>query len=191
MWRLSNVNDIKKAAYFSIAFDESTDVSHISQLTVIARNVVDGALQEENLTVLPLKGTTKGEDLFNSFISYAKEKNLPMDRLVSVCTDGAPCMIGKKSGLVALICDHLKRPILSYHCILHQEALCAQILDKELGDVMDVVTSVVKFIVARSLNHRQFKALLMNVKTATLDCFCIATYVGCQKEVCSKDLQIV
>ena len=90
----------------------------------------------------------------------ATEKNLPMVRLVSVCTDGAPCMIGKKSGLVALIRDHLKRPILSYHCILHQEALCAQILDKELGDVMDVVTSVVKFIVARSLNHRQFKALL-------------------------------
>ena len=92
---------------------------------------------------------------------------------------------------MARIRDHLKRPILSYHCILHQEALCAQILDKELGDVMDVVTSVVKFIVARALITDSLKHFWMNVKTAILDCFCIATYVGYQKEVCSKDLQIV
>ena len=91
----TQLKGINAAALFSLALDESTDVSHLSQLSVIARNVVGDTLPEESLAVLPMKGTTRGKDLFRFFIEFAKEKNLPMDKLVSVCTDGAPCMIGK------------------------------------------------------------------------------------------------
>uniref|UniRef100_A0A3Q2VT87 HAT C-terminal dimerisation domain-containing protein n=1 Tax=Haplochromis burtoni TaxID=8153 RepID=A0A3Q2VT87_HAPBU len=42
---------------------ESTDVSHLSQFSVIARYVVSDTLREESLAVLPMKG----EDLFKSF----------------------------------------------------------------------------------------------------------------------------
>ena len=72
---------------------------------------------------MPMKGTTRGEDLFRSFMKFAKEENLPMDKLISVCTDGAPCMVGKNKEFVALLCEHEIRPILSFHCILYQEAL--------------------------------------------------------------------
>ena len=159
----TQLKDIRTAALFSLAFDESTDASHISQFSIIARYVVGDTLREESIAVLPLKGTTRGEDLFQSFMVFAKDKNLPMDKLVSVCTDGAPCMIGKNKGFVALLREHENRPILSFHCILHQEALCAQLCGKEFAEVMDVVTSVVKFIVARALNDRQFKALMDEV----------------------------
>uniref|UniRef100_A0A3P9II95 DUF4371 domain-containing protein n=1 Tax=Oryzias latipes TaxID=8090 RepID=A0A3P9II95_ORYLA len=141
----------------------STDVSNLSQFSVIARYVAGDTLLEESLAVLPLKGTTRGEDLFKSFNEFAKEKNLPMDKLVSVCTDGVPCMVGKNGGFVALLREHEKRRILSFHCILHQEALCAQMCGEQLGEGMSLVVRVVNFIVARALNDRQFKALLDEV----------------------------
>ncbi|XP_076802838.1 general transcription factor II-I repeat domain-containing protein 2B-like isoform X2 [Clavelina lepadiformis] len=159
----TQLKDINVAAYYSLALDESTDVSHLSQFSVIARYVMGDIVREESLTVLPMKGKTRGEDLLRSFLEFAKEKNLPLDKLISVCTDGAPCMVGKHKGFVALLREHENRPILSYHCILHQEALCAQTCGKQFGEVMGVVISVVNFIIARALKHRQFKALLDEV----------------------------
>ena len=78
------VNGINAAKYFSLALDESTDVSHISQFSIIARYVAGDMLREESLVVLPLKGTTRGEDLLHSLMEFANEKNLPMDKLVSL-----------------------------------------------------------------------------------------------------------
>uniref|UniRef100_A0A3B3HB02 Uncharacterized protein n=1 Tax=Oryzias latipes TaxID=8090 RepID=A0A3B3HB02_ORYLA len=159
----TQVKDINAAPFFSLALDESTDVSNLSQFSVIARYVAGDTLLEESLALLPLTGTTRGEDLFKSFNEFAKEKNLPMDKLVLVCTDGAPCMVGKNRGFVALLRDHEKRRILSFHCILHQEALCAQMCNEQLGEGMLLVVRVVNFIVARALNDCQFKALLDEV----------------------------
>lgn len=128
--------------FFPLALDESTDVSHLSQLSVIARYVAGDRLREESLAVLPIKGSTRGEDLFKSFMEFTQEKNLPMNKLLSVCTDGAPSMVGKNKGFVALLREHENRPILSFHCIVHQEALCAQLCDGELVEVMSLVIRV-------------------------------------------------
>ena len=57
-------------------------------------------------------------------------------------------MIGKSKGFVVLLCEHVNRPIPSFHCILHQEALRAQLYGEQFGEVMDAVTSVIKFIVS-------------------------------------------
>uniref|UniRef100_A0A3B4XJK6 HAT C-terminal dimerisation domain-containing protein n=1 Tax=Seriola lalandi dorsalis TaxID=1841481 RepID=A0A3B4XJK6_SERLL len=159
----TQVKDINTAPFFSLALDESTDVSHLSQFSVIARYAAGDTLREESLAVLPIKGSTRAEDLFKSFMEFAHEKNIPMDKLLSVCTDGAPCMVGKNKGFLALLREHENRPILSFHCILHQEALCAQMCDGQLGEVMSLVIRVINFIVARALNDRQFKTLLDEV----------------------------
>ena len=106
----------------------------------------------------------KREDLLRSFIEFANEKNLPMNKLVSMCTDGASCMIEKNKGFVALLLEDKSRPILSFNCILHQQALCVQLCGKQFGEVMDVVTSMIKFLVARALNDLQFKTLIDEVE---------------------------
>lgn len=49
--------------YFTLALDESTDVSHLSQFSIIARYAAGDTLREESLAVLPIKGSTRGEDL--------------------------------------------------------------------------------------------------------------------------------
>ena len=159
----TQLKDINAAPLFYLALNESTDVNHLSQFRVIVRYVVGDTLREESRAVLPMKGTTSWEDLFRSFIEFAKEKNLLKDKLVSGSTDGAPCIIEKNKGFVALLRGHENRPILGFHCILHQGALCDQLCGEQFGKVMDVVTSVIKFIFARALNDRQFKTLMDEV----------------------------
>lgn len=62
--------------FYSLALDESTDVSNLSQFSVVARYVVGDTLHEESLAVLSMKGTTRGQDLFESFTEFAKEKKI-------------------------------------------------------------------------------------------------------------------
>ena len=62
---------------------------------MIARYAAGDTLSEESLAALPMKGTTREEDLFKSFIKFVKEKNLPLDKVFSVCTYGAPSMVAK------------------------------------------------------------------------------------------------
>lgn len=47
------------------------------------------------------------------------------------------------------------------HCIIHQEALCANTV--QLGDVMNTVVKTVNVIRARGLYHREFQAFLSDV----------------------------
>ena len=53
----AQLKDINAGALFFLALDESPDVSHIFQFSVIARYVVGDTLREESLAVLPMKGT--------------------------------------------------------------------------------------------------------------------------------------
>ena len=120
------LKDINAAAYFSLALNESTDVSNLSQFSVIARYVAGDTLNEESFAALPKKGTTRGEDLFKSFIEFDKEKYLLTNKVISECTDGAPCG-GENKGFVALLRKHENRLILSFHSILYQGPFCVQL----------------------------------------------------------------
>ena len=71
-------------------------------------------------------------------------------------------MVGKREGLVKLIEDEALRSgntiLMKYHCIIHQENLCAKSL--KIESVMNVVIKTVNFIRSRGLNHRQFQEFL-------------------------------
>ena len=67
----TQVKDINAAPFFSLALDEPTDVSNLSQFSVIARYAVGDTLPKESLAVLPMKG--RGEDLFKSSTEFAKK----------------------------------------------------------------------------------------------------------------------
>ncbi|XP_059849459.1 general transcription factor II-I repeat domain-containing protein 2A-like [Hypanus sabinus] len=78
-------------------------------------------------------------------------------------------MTGTHKGIVALLQKSLDRKLLIFHCILHQEALCAQTFLPECTEVMDVVIQIVNKIMAKSLNHRQFRLLLDELESAYSD----------------------
>uniref|UniRef100_H3ANB4 Uncharacterized protein n=1 Tax=Latimeria chalumnae TaxID=7897 RepID=H3ANB4_LATCH len=150
------IADLSAAFCFSLALDESTDISDFSQLCVWIRFPQKELFCEELLCLIPMKTQTKGEDIFT-----ALENNLEWKKLVSLCTDGAPSMRGKEKGLLGLMRKQEGIPkFIMFHCIIHQEALVSKLKNSEMQIVKQLVVKVVNFIVSRALNHRQFRVLV-------------------------------
>jgi len=156
--------DIQKCRLFSLQFDESTDFMDTAQLCIFIRIVFDDmSTREELLTILPMKGQTRGQDIYNLFKSFISLTHLPIHKLVSITTDGAPSMVGKHVGFITLCRNDPEIPTFySYHCIIHQQALCSKVLNSNY--VMNIAFKIVNSIRARSLQRRQFRTLLEQCK---------------------------
>ncbi|GFQ86859.1 uncharacterized protein TNCT_690181 [Trichonephila clavata] len=86
-------NDMENCIFFSLQMDESADVTNISQLAICVKMVFsDFTTKEEFLKVLPLKGSTRGKDIFSTFKKYITDEKKPVQKLSSITTDGAPAM---------------------------------------------------------------------------------------------------
>ena len=75
-----------------------------------------------------------------------------------MCTDGAPAMIGYKSGLRGLI-KSVAPHITFRQCMLHKHALVSQMLPSSLSDVLKVGVETVNFVRGQALNHCTFMQL--------------------------------
>lgn len=158
---------IKDFVAYSLALDETTDLVDTSQLVLFIRGV-DNTLspQEYLLDLVPLKSRTTGEVIFEAVCSVLETNEVSLMKLVSVATDGAPALCGEKLGFVGRLKSHLKNigkpeELQAYHCIIHQEALSAKIIN--LQHVMDVVTKTINKIKSKALMHRQFRQLLRDI----------------------------
>ena len=70
---------------------------------------------------------------------------MPPNNLVSVATDGAPAMEGKRVGLIGLMkCDPNFPEFLPIHCITHRKHLAAKHFRYE--DVVKAALKIVNFI---------------------------------------------
>ncbi|KAJ8891567.1 hypothetical protein PR048_004095 [Dryococelus australis] len=131
---------------FSIAVDESTDISGKAQL----------------LGIVSLQNTT-GKDIFEEVYCFLERFNLPLSKLVCVPTDGAPSMMGKCNGFVTRLLAKQKEvspesKLHHIHCIIHQDVLCSKTVQME--HVLKYLKKVVNFIRSWGLNQRQFSGLL-------------------------------
>ncbi|XP_028299320.1 general transcription factor II-I repeat domain-containing protein 2A [Gouania willdenowi] len=157
---------INSAHAFSLACDESSDVNDVEQTALLCRYVNSDGPQEE--LIEPLKGQT-GQDICDAVLSCLEAKGINTTHLVSVSTDGAPSMRGAHKGFVNLLQKSLDRELMTFHCILHQEALCAQTFPLDCVEVMNLVIKIVNKIIANRLSHRQFCSLLEEVDNAYSD----------------------
>ena len=152
---------------YSLALDESSDIEDTAQLLVFIRGIDKNfEITEELLSLEHLKDTTTGQDLFESVENCLDRYGLPLHKLASITTDGAPALTGKNVGLIKLLNDKVKREhplhsVMSFHCIIHQESLCKS--------VFDPVVRVINLIRARGLNNRQFKRLLDDMESEYSD----------------------
>lgn len=152
--------DLSLCEHFSLQFDESTDITDTAQLAVFVRMVFsDFTIKEDFLVLIPMKERTRGEDVYNAFKDFVLEKKIPIQKLVSITTDGAPAMRGVHSGFCALCRkDPDFPPFISYHCVIHQQALAGKAVD--MSHVMNIVVKIVNSIRAKALQHRLFMSLL-------------------------------
>ena len=111
---------------------------------------------EEFLFCEPLKTTTKAVDVFN-IVKELFLNHESLDIVGSLCTDGAPAMLGNKFGFAFLVKREISH-ITVTHCMLHRHALAAKSLPEKLKNVLSTVVSAVNYIRGKALNHCLFKA---------------------------------
>ena len=76
------ITDINSAPEYSIACDESKNVSDIEQIVLLCRYVNSAGPQKEIIEVIPLKGQTRGEDICEAVLDCLKNKEINTTHLV-------------------------------------------------------------------------------------------------------------
>ena len=76
----------------------------------------------------------------------------------SLCTDGAPAMLGKTFGFATLVQKKATQVSVT-HCFLHRYALALKTLPENLRNLWSDSVTIINLIRARALNHRIFKKL--------------------------------
>src|SRR5215469_84174 len=156
------ISGIKNSGQFSLQMDETTDISDEAQLMAYIRYAGLEEMEEEFLFCHPLTTTTTGADIFNFTDSFFREEGLSWSQCHSICTDGAPSMLGVRQGLSARIKDVNPQTIV-FHCLLHRQNLASKRLSKDFDIVMQEVIKIVNFIKARSLNNRIFAQMCLEM----------------------------
>lgn len=143
---------------FAIQLDESTDVTNCAQLLMFARYVGNEGIKEEFLMNAALEATTKGEDIFQVVDSFFKKHGLKWENLRGCTTDGAPAMLGRKSGFRARVME-VAPHVTFMHCMIHRFVLSCKVLPAELASVLSLVVKMVNHVKGSALNSRLFKLL--------------------------------
>ncbi|XP_055371976.1 zinc finger BED domain-containing protein 5-like [Condylostylus longicornis] len=130
--------DINSCDFFSICLDETTDINSSARLAIFARYSKGNEIREELLKLANIPERTRGADI-------------------------SPNMTGPATGFVNLFQEHVGHPIIRFHCIIHQQMLCAKVGTSDLKEVSEKVNKIINFIVARDMHKRQFKKLLNDV----------------------------
>ncbi|XP_076315873.1 protein FAM200C-like [Tachypleus tridentatus] len=105
-----------------------------------------------------LKTTAQAIDVLNKIQEFFSRNELHLDKIGSICTDGAPAMLGNRSGFAALMRKEVPNLKIT-HCFLHRHSLAAKTLPPDLKKTLDICVKVVNFIRSRALNHRLCQSL--------------------------------
>ncbi|KAJ8882196.1 hypothetical protein PR048_018684 [Dryococelus australis] len=126
--------------YFSVAFNESTDITRVCKLLIFLRQLMNSSPLRKNC--LPLPTSAKGSDSYSALVSVVKKYG-GFSKCSCIVTDGAKFMTGKNTGLVGLLRKNdVDMPVL--HCIIHQEVICSKFV--KMNDVVKDVTRIVSLI---------------------------------------------
>jgi hypothetical protein len=107
---LSWYNLAQKFEAFSVIVDGNTDVVDTAQLTIFIRGMdLNYDITEELVALSSMKGSITGIELYEQVMRTIEKFNLNLNKIYGITTDGAPVMVGKKSGLTALITEEMKQ----------------------------------------------------------------------------------
>ncbi|KAF0702097.1 52 kDa repressor of the inhibitor of the protein kinase-like, partial [Aphis craccivora] len=127
------LKEIKETKFYSVIFDETTDISHSSQMSIVIRYVHKAVVKENFIAFIDCHaylyntGTQKnlepklnGEVLGDAVISLLQKFDLDLKYCVGIGTDGCSVMVSLVRGAVQKIQSYAKNAI---HCPCANHAL--------------------------------------------------------------------
>ena len=117
------------------------DVVNLAQLCVFVCYVYNRHLEDKFLFCETLSTKTTAGEIFDKVDRFSEAHGIRWEHDIGVCTDGAPAMLGCRSGLVKE-----KSPAgIGIHCTTHRQALTVKIILDKLKSVLnDVIKAVNK-----------------------------------------------
>ena len=142
--------------------NDSTDVSNYSQLICFVRYVKEKKVKKQFLFCKPLPRTIAAKDVFELVKEFFNKHNLYLKIIGSICTDGAPAMLGNRSGFAAMLKKEIPQLKVT-HCLLHRQALAFKTQRLYLKNALKSSMKIVNYIRSRALNRRLFLSLCQDV----------------------------
>lgn len=129
------ISEIRAAPFFSLMFDETSDVTGKSIITIVVRFLKNNSIVERFLGFYSVQQL--GEEFFESnersvtgivlgkvVLKIAAKLGLDLSKCASVGTDGAAVNVSKEKGAVELIKSHSSSFTTHSYCLSHLLNLC-------------------------------------------------------------------
>ena len=132
--------------------NESTDMTNNAQLLVYVRYTTqDNDVKTELLMSKKLSTTTKEKDVLQVSDNFFKQNELDWKKLIGCTTDGAPSMLGPKSGFTTYV-KTVSSNATIVHCFIHRFALCAKVLPEKMLFMFEASYQTDKF--SKNICHK-------------------------------------
>ena len=168
------IGNVKKAKFFSVLFDETTDISHTSQMSIVLRYVVDNVIREdfigfldcrkENVSAVDgenVEPILSGKVLGETVLGELKKFDLNMNYCVGIGTDGCSVMVSKQKGAIVEI---QKTAINAIRCPCFNHALNLSLSKSSdvsfIRNVIGVMREIISFSTSSSKRNFVFKNIL-------------------------------
>ena len=72
-----------------------------------------------------LENNTRAVDVMEKLAAFFDQEGLDLENVCGICPDGAPAMLGARSGLQTLVRSRSSDAV-SMHCMIHRQALASK-----------------------------------------------------------------
>ena len=164
--RVEDIADhITDTIAFSVALDETNDINDTAQLSIFMHYFLYGFFYEDLLGVVSLEGHTTGAIIYNCSQNYMEEKDISVNKIIGLATDGTPAMVGKNNGFLKHLQD-ANSNFIAFYCIIRESVLCSKLQD--YAETMMRVIKLINYLKSQSgLRHRQI-FMKQNMMTCSL-----------------------
>ena len=154
---------ISDTAKFNLQFDETTNVSNLSQLAIFVRYGRED-VKKDFLFCHPLITTTKAAEVKKFVNNFFRDNDLLWDIVYAICLDGARIMLEWNSGFGTLLKADASH-ITVTHCLLHRHVLATKTFTPKPAEVLKIVVEYVSYVQNNAMKHRIFKELCNEISS--------------------------
>ncbi|XP_053390192.1 zinc finger protein 862-like, partial [Mercenaria mercenaria] len=152
--------NLQQSEYIGLILDESTDITVHKKLNVYVKCLSSDNMPKVQFCINVENG--KADTIVTAVKELFTKKNIPLDKVVTLASDGASVMTGKKRG-VGVKLKELAPLLIQIHCVAHRLALAAGQACRDvpmLDEYQSTVKSVYKHLSLSAVRYNKLRTLM-------------------------------